>query len=170
MDPVHQKTYEGGCLIIPCRTQCRTLFLEIIVPCNHWGPLIDHNTGEPYPMAAAADFCLMDPIFPGSPGDSLLLKENDLTQLKRKGFCVSTYRSEKPQPTVPKEDKHKSSHAKEKALSSSCREEESHKTVQYLGHCFSCLVFSHNHQGITHEVICNHQHIFDTRWLVELHC
>ena len=95
---------------------------------NHQGPLINHNTGEPYPMAAAGHFCLMDPIFPGSPGDSLLLKEDDLNRLKRKGFHISTFKEEKPQPTVPKEDKHKSPCTKENAPSSSCTEKELHKT------------------------------------------
>ena len=99
-DPVCWRTYEGSCLIIPHSTQYRTLFSEIVMPHNHWGPLIDHNSRELYPMATTGDFCLMDPIFPGSPGDSLLFKEDDLDRLKRKGFCVSTYREEKPQPTV----------------------------------------------------------------------
>ena len=101
-DPVHQRTYEGGCLIIPHGTQYRTLFPEIIMPHNHWGPLIDHNTGEPYPMATVGDFCLMDPLFPGSSGESLLFKGDDLDRLKRKSFHISTYREEKPQPTIPK--------------------------------------------------------------------
>ena len=48
-DLVCQRTCEGSCLIIPHGAQYRTLFPEIIAPCNHWGPLIDHNTGEPYP-------------------------------------------------------------------------------------------------------------------------
>ena len=69
-DPVYWRTYEGSHLVIPHGAQYRTLFPEIIAPCNHWGLLIDHNTGEPYPMAAAGDFCLTDPIFPGSPGES----------------------------------------------------------------------------------------------------
>ena len=128
MDPVCQRTYKGGCLIISHSTQYRTLFPEIVAPCNQWGLLIDHNTGEPYPMTATGDFCLMDPIFPGSPGDSLLFKEDNLTQLKRKGFHVPTYREEKPQPTVQKEDKHKSSWTKENWPSSSYREEELCKT------------------------------------------
>ena len=79
MDPVCWRTYEGGRLIIPHGTQYKTLFPEIIMPSNHRGPLIDHNTGKPYPMVATGDFCLMDPIFPGSPGDSLLFKVDDLT-------------------------------------------------------------------------------------------
>ena len=60
--------------------------------------------------------------------DSLLFKEDGLARLKRKGVCVSTYREEKPQPTVPKEDKHQSPRIKENASSSSCKEEESCKT------------------------------------------
>ena len=127
-DPVHQRTYEGNHFVIPQCTQYRTLFPEIVAPCNHWVLLIDHNTGEPYPMVAMGDFCLMDPIIPGSPGDSLLFKEDDLDRLKRKGFCISTYREEKPQPTIPREDKHRSPHTKENMPSSSHKEEESHKT------------------------------------------
>ena len=127
-DPVHWRTYEGSCLIIPHSAQYRTLLPEIIMPCNQQGPLIDHNTREPYPMSTTGDFCLMDPLFPGSPGDSLLFKEDDLDRLKRKGFCISTYREEKPQPTVPKEDKHKFPHIKENAPHSCCKVEESHKT------------------------------------------
>ena len=91
-DPVCQRTYEGSCLIIPHGAQYRTLFPEIVVPHSHRELLINHNTGEPYPMVAIGDFCLMDPIFPGSPGYSLLFKEDDLNRLKRKGFHISTYR------------------------------------------------------------------------------
>ena len=112
----------------PHGAQYRTLFPEIITPCNHWGLLIDHNTGEPYPMATVGDFCLVDPIFPGSPGDSLLFKEDELDRLKRKGFRISTYREEKPQPTAPKENKHKCPHTKEKAPSSSQKDDELCKT------------------------------------------
>ena len=83
-DPDHQRTYEGSCLVVPHGTQYRTLFPEIVTPHNHWGLLIDPNTGEPYPMASAGNFCFMDPLFPGSPGDSLLFNEDDLNRLKRK--------------------------------------------------------------------------------------
>ena len=127
-DPDCWRIYEGSHLIVPHGTQHRTLFPEIVMPPNHQGPLIDPNTGEPYHMAAAGDFCLMDMLFPGSPGDSLLFKEDDLNRLKRKGFHVSSYREEKPQPTFPKEDKHQSSCIKEHVPSSSCKEEESLKT------------------------------------------
>ena len=127
-DPVHWRTYESSCLIIPHGAQYRTLFPETITPLNHRGPLIDHNTGESYSMATMGDFCLVDPLFPGSPGDSLLFKKDDLARLKRKGFHISTCREEKPQPTVPKEDKHESPCTKENVLSSSCKEEKLCKT------------------------------------------
>ena len=39
-----------------------------------------------------------------------------------------SHREEKPQPTVPKKDKHQSSCIKENMPSSSCKEEGSHKT------------------------------------------
>ena len=70
---------------------------------------------------------------PGSPKDSLLFGD-DLNRLKRKGFCISTYREEKLQLIVPKEDKHQSSSIKENTPSSSGKEEESCKTsVRNLG-------------------------------------
>ena len=78
IEPIHQRTYEGSHLIIPHGAQYRTLFPEIAAPCNHWGLLIDHNTREPYHMATTGDFCLIDPIFLGSPGESFLFKEDDL--------------------------------------------------------------------------------------------
>ena len=122
------KNYEGSHLIVPHGTRYWTRFPEIITPLNYQGQLIDPNTGKPYPMAIAGDFCLMDPLFPSSPRDSLLLKEDDLGRLKRKGFHISTYREEKPQPTVPKEDKHQSPCVKENVLSFSHKEKESCKT------------------------------------------
>ena len=105
MEPVCQRTYEGSHLIIPHGAQYRTPFPEITAPHSYQSPLIDHNTQEPYPMVATGDFCLMDPIFPDSPGDSLLFKEDDLAQLKRKGFCIPNYKEEKLQSTVHKEEK-----------------------------------------------------------------
>ena len=138
-DPDHRRTYEGSGLIVPHGAQYSTLFPEIIMPCNHQGPLIDPNTGEPYPMATVGDFCLMDSLFPGSPGDSLLFKDDHLDRLKRKGFRVSTYREEKPQPTVPKEDKHQSPCIKERVPSSSHKEEESCKTSSRNSEAWSPL-------------------------------
>ena len=48
-DPVHQRTYEGSCLIIPHSAQYWTLFPEIVMPCNHQGPLMITILGNPTP-------------------------------------------------------------------------------------------------------------------------
>ena len=130
-DPKNRRTFEGSCLIVPHGTQYWSLFPEITTPCNHWGPLIDPNTGEPYPMAVVGDFCLKDIIFPGSLRDSLLFNEDDLTRLKRKGFCISTYREEKSSPTTSKEDKHQCPCIQENVQSSSSKEEKSHRTNSF---------------------------------------
>ena len=90
-DPDCQRTYQGSHLIVPHGAQYRILFPEMVMPHNHQGLLIDQNTGEPYPMATAGDFCLVHPLFPGSPGDGLLFKEDDLNRLKTKGFSVSAH-------------------------------------------------------------------------------
>ena len=52
-DPVHWRTYEGSCLVIPHGTQYRTLFPEIVGPHNHWGLLIDHKTCAPWETSAS---------------------------------------------------------------------------------------------------------------------
>ena len=46
----HKQKYNGSCLIVPRGTQYKTLFLEITMLHNHWGPLIDHSSRKPYPM------------------------------------------------------------------------------------------------------------------------
>ena len=81
-DPINRRTFEGSHLKVPLVAQYQNLFPEIATPCNHWGPLIDPNTGEPYPMAVVRDFCIEDTFFPGSPGDSLLFNKDDLTKKK----------------------------------------------------------------------------------------
>ena len=58
---------------------------------NHHGPLVDPNTGEPYPMEVAGNFCLKDPLFPSCPGDSLFFHDSELTKLMGQGYCIPTY-------------------------------------------------------------------------------
>ena len=115
----HKWKYEGSCLIVPCGSQYKTLFSEITMPRNHQGLLIDHKSQKSYPMFVVGDFCLVDKVFLGTPGDSLLFNGKDLARLKRKGYQVSTFKEEKPPPSSSKKEKQPSSHASEDALSSS---------------------------------------------------
>ena len=105
MEPFHQRTFEGSCLIIPYCVQYRTLFLEIVALCNHRGPLIDPDMNDPFPLFTVGDFCLKDKIFPGTYGDSLLFMKSDLTKLKKKDICVPPYKEEKTEPATPKESR-----------------------------------------------------------------
>ena len=93
----HKQKYSGSHLIVLHGTQYKTLFPEITMPHNHQGPLVDHSSGKPYPMVAVGDFSLVDKIFPGSSGDSLLFNGEEL-KLKRKGYQVSTFKEKKTYP------------------------------------------------------------------------
>ena len=123
----HKWKYEGSCLIVPHGTQYKTLFPEITMLCNQQGPLIDHNSGKPYPMVTVGDFCLVDKIFPGTPGDSLLFNGKDLPRLK----------GEKLSSSSSKKEKQPSSHTLGDALSSSCKEGEPPKTSHKSPGAFS---------------------------------
>ena len=85
----------GSHLIVPHGAQYKTLFPENTMLCNHWGLLINHSSGKPYPMVPVGYFSLVDKIFPGSPMDSLLFNGEELTRLKRKGYQISTFQREK---------------------------------------------------------------------------
>ena len=102
-DPANRRKFEGSHLTFPHGAQYDHLFPEITTVCNHQGPLIDPNTGEPYPVVAVGDFCLMDSFFPGCPGDSFVFQESELTKVQKKGYCISTYREEPPSPPAPRE-------------------------------------------------------------------
>ena len=79
-------------------------------------------------MVMVGDFSLVDKIFLGSPGDSLLFNDEELTKLKRKGYLVPTFKEEKPYPSSPKRKKQLPSHALGDASNSSSREGEPPKT------------------------------------------
>ena len=66
---------------------------------NHCGPLMDLNTGEPYPMEVAGNFCLEDTFFPGCPRDSLVFHNSELTELVRQGYHIPTYWEKAAGPT-----------------------------------------------------------------------
>ena len=127
-DPTNRREFEGSHLIIPCSMQYRSLFSQITELCNHQGPLIDANRGEPYPMVVVGNFCLVDIFFIGFPGDSFIFNESDLDKLKKKGFHISTYWEEVTKPASSKEMTHKSPNPKENVQKPSCKVEEPHKT------------------------------------------
>ena len=46
----HRQKYNGSShLIVPRGTQYKTLLPKITMPCNHWGPLLDLHSREPFP-------------------------------------------------------------------------------------------------------------------------
>ena len=101
-DPKQHTKYVGSCLILPCRAQYNDwLYLSILEPWNHCGPLIDPATGKPCPMEVVGDFRAMDPIFKGCYRDSLLYSEADLSQLRRQKVYLPTFLGEIPVPPAP---------------------------------------------------------------------
>ena len=80
----HRWKYNGSHLIVPWGAQYKTLLPKITMPCNHQGLLLDLHSGKPFPMVLVGDFSLVDKIFPGMPGDSLLFNGDELTKLQKK--------------------------------------------------------------------------------------
>ena len=78
-DPNQHREYSKSCLILPHGAQYKEwLFSEILDLWNHWAPLNDSVTKEPFPMELVGDFRSMDPIFKGCYGDSFLYSDVDL--------------------------------------------------------------------------------------------
>ena len=78
-DPHYHRAYSRSCLILPCGAQYKEqLFPKILKLWNHWAPLIDPATKDPFPMKLMGDFRSMDPIFKGCYGDSFLYSDVDL--------------------------------------------------------------------------------------------
>ena len=74
LSKAHRWKYQGSHVVIPRGVQYNHLLPKITMLCNHQVPLIDLYMGEPFPMVSVRDFQLVDKIFPGMPGDSLLYK------------------------------------------------------------------------------------------------
>ena len=91
----HRWKYNGSHLIVPRGTQYKTLLPKITMLCNHRGLLLDLHSRKPFPMVPVGDFNLVDQIFPGMPGDSLLFNGDELTKLRKRRYQVPTYREEK---------------------------------------------------------------------------
>ena len=62
-----------------------------MMPHNHWVPLVDLSTGEPFPLVPVGDFQLEDNIFPETLGDSLLYTSEELMKLQKMKFQVTTH-------------------------------------------------------------------------------
>ena len=101
-DPKQHRKYSGSHLILPCRAQYNDrLFLAILELWNHWEPLTDSLTKEPFPMELVGDFWVADPIFKGCYGDFLLYSDVELCQLRWWGIHLPTYWGEIPVPLAP---------------------------------------------------------------------
>ena len=81
LSETHKQKYHGSCLVIPRGAQYSHLLPKITMPCNHWVPLFDLHSGEPFPMVPVGDFLLVDKIFPGTSIESFLFNSDDLTKL-----------------------------------------------------------------------------------------
>ena len=78
-NPNKHREYAGSRLILPCGAQYKErLFPEILELWNHWEPLMDSTTKEPFPMELVGDFRSTDPFFKGCYGNSFLYSNVDL--------------------------------------------------------------------------------------------
>ena len=103
LSKAHRWKYHGSCVVIPWGAQYNHLLPKITMLHNHWVPLIDLHMGEPFPMVPVGDFQLVDKIFPGMPGDSLLYNSDDLAKLWRMRFQVTMHQMEESPTTESKE-------------------------------------------------------------------
>ena len=101
-DPNQCREYSRSCLILPHGAQYKErLFPEILELWNHWEPLMDSATKEPFPMEVVGDFRSMDPIFKGCYGDSFVYTGTELGQLRWHGIHLPLYWGEIPTPPAP---------------------------------------------------------------------
>ena len=78
-DPSEHREYARSHLILPHGAQYKErLFPKILEPWNHWVPLTNSITKEPFPMELVGDFRSTDPIFKGCYGNSFLYSDADL--------------------------------------------------------------------------------------------
>ena len=103
LSKAHRWKYHGSHVVIPRGVQYNHLLPEIIMPCNHRVLIIDLHMREPFPMVPVGDFQLVNKIFPGMPGDSLLYNSDDLTKLWRMKFQVAMHWTEESPTTESKE-------------------------------------------------------------------
>ena len=128
LSEAHRQKYHGSHLVIPQGVQYTCLLPEITMPCNHWAPLADLHTGDPFPLVLVGDFQLEDNIFPRMPGDSLLYNSEDLTKLCRLRFQVTTHQMKQTSAIECKEEKSQSSHSPGEMPSSTSKNGEPSKS------------------------------------------
>ena len=127
LSEVHRGKYHGSCVVIPWGAQYNHLLPKITMPGNHRVPLIDLHMGEPFPMVPVGDFQLVDKIFPGMPGESLLYNSDDLAKLQRMRFQVTMHWMEEL-PTTESKERPQSSHTSGEVPSSTSKDGEPFKS------------------------------------------
>ena len=101
-DPNKHREYARSHLILPRGARYKErLFPKILKPQNHWKPLTDSASKEPFPMKLVGDFRSTDPIFKGCYGDSFLYSDVDLGRPRQHGKHLPPYQSEIPAPLAP---------------------------------------------------------------------
>ena len=85
-EPTERKLIVGGCLLILRGVHFGPeLFPDLVILCNHVGPLIDSITWQEMPFWMTGPFRATDPIFPGLPGDLELFTAEEVAKLKELG-------------------------------------------------------------------------------------
>ena len=85
-EPTERKLTMGGHLLIPKGVHFGPeLFLVLVIPRNHAGPLIDLIMWQEMPFQMIGQFWATDPIFPGLPGDLELFTAEEVAKLKELG-------------------------------------------------------------------------------------
>ena len=96
-DPKQLKNYAGSHLILPRGAQYNDqLFPTILEQWNHWGPLIDSVTKEPFLMELVGGFQVADLIFKGCYGDSLLYSDSELHWLRWQASKPASQQAREP--------------------------------------------------------------------------
>ena len=85
-EQVDRKQTKGGRLLIPRGVQFGPgLFPEIVIPCNHAGPLVDSITRQEVLFQTIGPFRAIDSVFLGFPGDLELFTAKEVAKLKELG-------------------------------------------------------------------------------------
>ena len=86
-EPVERKLTKGGRLLIPRGVLFGPgMFPEIVILCNHAGPLIDSTTWQEVLFWTIGPFWAIDTIFPGLSGDLELFTTEEVAKLKELGI------------------------------------------------------------------------------------